>query len=105
MEITFKTVKRSPLYEEKEQEMRFCGYLMLASVKNAGSVAFEYKSEGKEYLVTVTAKEASEYIGRDIKECYQDASLLQELLKKTGLKFEHNSIRIRAKRIATLAYE
>ena len=91
--------------EEKEQEMRLCGYLMLASVENAGFIAFEYESEGKEYLVTVTAKEASEFIGRDIKDCYDNPVLLQELLQKTGLKFEHNNIRIRAKKVMSPAYE
>ena len=91
--------------EEKEQEMRLCGYLMLASVENAGFIAFEYESEGKEYLVTVTAKEASEFIGRDIKDCYENPVLLQELLQKTGLKFEHNNIRIRAKKVMSPAYK
>lgn len=91
--------------EEKEQEMRFCGYLMLASVENAGLVTFEYESEGKEYSVTITSEEASEYMGRNIKDCYQDAQLLQELLEKTGLKFEHKSIRMRAKKVISPAYE
>lgn len=91
--------------EEKEQEMRFCGYLMLASVKNAGLVTFEYESEGKEYAVTITTEEATEYMGRNIKDCYQDAQLLQELLEKTDLKFEHESIRMRAKKVISPAYE
>ena len=91
--------------EEKEQEMRLCGYLMLASVENVGLIAFEYESEGKEYLVTVTAKEASEFIGRDIKDCYDNPVLLQELLQKTGLKFEHYNIRIRAKKVMSPAYK
>lgn len=91
--------------EEKEQEMRLCGYLMLASVKNAGSIAFEYESEGKEYLVTVTAGEASKFMGRDIKDCYDNPVLLQELLEKTELEFEHNNIRIRAKKVMSPAYK
>lgn len=94
----------SRVREEKEQEMRSCGYLMLASVQNVGSIAFEYESEGKEYLVNVTVEEASEYIGRDIKECYENPVLLQELLEKTGLDFEHNNIRIRAKKVMSPAY-
>ena len=89
--------------EEKEQEMRLCGYLMLASVENAGSVAFVYKSEGKEYLVTVAGKEASEFLGREIKECYNNPVLLQELLEKTELTFQHSSMRIRAKKIISKA--
>ena len=91
--------------KEKEEEMRLCGFLMLASVENAGVISFEYKSGGKEYSVTITEEEASEYAGRDVKECYQDAALLQELLEKTDLKFEHKSIRIRAKRVMPSAYK
>lgn len=89
--------------EEKEQEMRFCSYLMLASVENAGEVSFEYKSGEKDYSVTVTQEEASEYMGRNIKDCYQDATLLQELMNKTDIKFEHKSIRMRAKRVVSAA--
>ena len=99
----------SPLYEEKreekEEEMRLCSYLMLASVENVGLVTFDYESGGKEYSVTITSEEASEYMGRDIKECYQDISLLQQLLEKTDLKFAHKSIRIRAERVTSPAYE
>ena len=91
--------------EEKEQEMRFCGYLMLAAVENVGLVTFEYGSEGKEYSVKVTTEEASEYIGRNIKDCYQDAWLLQELLEKTELKFEHKGSRVRAKKVVSSAYK
>ena len=90
---------------EKEEEMRLRGFLMLASVENAGVVSFEYKSGGKEYSVTVTEKEASEYMGRDIKECYSDAILMQELLEKTELKFEHKGSRVRAKKVVSSAYE
>ena len=90
---------------EKEEEMRLCGYLMLASVENAGVISFEYKSEGREYSVTVTEEEASEYAGRNVKDCYQDATLLQELLEKTELKFEHKGSRVRAKKVVSSAYE
>ena len=91
--------------EEKEREMRLCGYLMLASVENAGLITFEYESNGKEYSVTITSEEASVYMGKNIKDCYQDAWLLQELLEKTELKFEHKSIRMRAKKVISPAYE
>lgn len=90
---------------EKEEEMRLCGYLMLASVENAGVISFEYKSEGREYSVTVTEEEASEYAGRNVKDCYQDATLLQELLEKTELKFEHKGSRVRAQKVVSSAYE
>jgi len=78
---------------------------MLASVENVGVISFEYKSEGREYSVTVTEEEASEYAGRNVKECYRDAVLLQELLEKTELKFEHKGSRVRAKKVVSSAYE
>ncbi len=91
--------------EEKEEEMHLCAYLMLASVENAGVVSYEYKSGEKEYSVTVTKKEASEYAGRNVKDCYRDAVLMQELLEKTELKFEHKGSRVRAQKVVSSAYE
>lgn len=90
--------------KEKEEEMRLCGFLMLASVENAGVISFEYKSGGKEYSATITEEEASEYAGRNIKDCYHDAALLEELLEKTGLKFEHKSSGVKVKRVVSSAY-
>ena len=63
------------------------------------------KMEQRQYSVRVTEKEASEYMGRDIKECYSDAILMQELLEKTELKFEHKGSRVRAKKVLSSAYE
>ena len=40
-----------------------------------------------------------------MKECYRDAVLLQELLEKTELKFEHKGSRVRAKKVVSSAYE
>lgn len=91
--------------KEKEEEMRLCAYMMLASVENVGVVSFEYKSGGKEYSVTITEEEASEYVGRNVKDCYRDVSLMQELLEKTELKFEHKGSRVRAKKVLSSAYE
>ena len=63
------------------------------------------KMEQRQYSVRVTEKEASEYMGRDIKECYSDAILMQELSEKTELKFEHKGSRVRAKKVLSSAYE
>ena len=90
--------------EEKEEEMRLCAYMMLASVENAGVVSFEYISEGKRYSVTVTQREATEYAGRNVKECYRDVVILQELLEKTGLKFQNKNSGVKAKRVVSSAY-
>ena len=44
-------------------------------------------------------------MGRDIKECYSDAILMQELSEKTELIFEHKGSRVRAKKVLSSAYE
>ena len=90
--------------KEKEAEMRLCAYMMLASIENAGVITFEYETEEQEYSVMVTAKEASAYLGRNIKDCYNNATLLQELLKKTELKFEHKGSRVKAQKVVSSAY-
>lgn len=69
----------------KEKAMRSFAYALLAVVENLGEVTYEYTVDGKESKLTVTEEEATAYAGYDIKACYSDIVLLQELIKKTGL--------------------
>ncbi len=71
--------------EVKEKAMKAYAYVLLAVVENLGEVTYEYVSEGKEGKLTVTSQEASQFAGHDIKDCYDDIVLLQNLIKKTGL--------------------
>ncbi len=69
----------------REHMMKSYAYILLAVVQNLGEVSFEYVSEGESCKLTVTSDEASEFAGHDIKECYEDIVLLQDLVCKTGL--------------------
>lgn len=69
----------------KENMMKSYAYVLLAVVENLGEVSFEYVSDGEKRKLTVTADEASVFAGHDIKKCYEDIVLLQNLICKTGL--------------------
>ncbi|MBQ8526853.1 MAG: DUF4825 domain-containing protein [Lachnospiraceae bacterium] len=69
----------------KEAAMRSYAYVLLAVVENLGEVTYEYSSKGVESKLTVTKEDASVFAGHDIKDCYENIVLLQNLIKKTGL--------------------
>ena len=69
----------------KEKMMESYAYVLLAVIQNLGEVTFEYVSEGETCKLKVTADEASAFAGHDIKDCYGDIVLLQNLICKTGL--------------------
>ena len=71
--------------ENKEMRMKSYGYILLAVIENLGQVSYEYSVNGEACSLSVNRKEASEFAGRDIKECGQDILLLQKLMEKTGL--------------------
>lgn len=75
---------------EKETLMRNYGYVLLGLIGNLGQVAFTYEvidSDGEEQTrsFTVSEKEASDFLGTDIKKCSEDVNILQSLAEKTGL--------------------
>lgn len=72
--------------EYLKERMRGYGYILLASVGNLGEVDFRYTAEGKTEVTKVTAEEASEFFGRDIKTCMGDAGALNELMQKTRIE-------------------
>ena len=69
----------------RETDMESFAYVLLAVINNLREVSYEYTVDGKTAEKTVTAKDATEYFGRDIKECYDHVSLLDQLIHKTGL--------------------
>ena len=76
----------SPLHkDEKEKIMEEIGFVLLAVTGNLDEVRFTYRCEGKELSKTITATEASAFLGQDIKGCSESARLLNELLHKTSL--------------------
>lgn len=62
----------------KEKDLEGAAYVLLGLVENLSQVTFEAPSFSK----TVTAEEASAFLGQDIKNCGQSVSVLQELLQK-----------------------
>lgn len=62
-------------------------YVMLATVGNLGYVTFKYDTENGSQSFTVTAKEASDYAGRDIKSCAGTVSDLQALMQSLSIKW------------------
>ena len=77
-------------------ELKHLGYALLAVIGNLDEVRFEYTFISEEDpdnqsisfqtdFVSVTADEASAWLGQDIKDCARDVSLLEDLLTQTGL--------------------
>ena len=66
----------------KERIMTAYAYILLAAVGNLSEVSYEYTVDGQTLLLSETQAEATEFAGRDIKECGKDLLLLQELIEK-----------------------
>ncbi len=69
----------------KEQDMDAFGCVIVGLIGNLDHVTFIYKSEGVEKARTITAEEASTFLGEDIKNCGRNIRSLDELIQKTGL--------------------
>ena len=69
-----------------ENEMDNCARVLLGSVGNLGEVTFEYKYNGKVMNRTVSAEEAAEFFGRNIKDCLTSARAMSDLIDMTGLR-------------------
>jgi len=69
----------------REEDMDAFSYVMLAVIRNLDSVTFEYMADGKTFSRTTTSEDASQFLGQDIKDCYDDVSLLDELIRKSDL--------------------
>ena len=71
----------------KENAMKTYAYILLSVIDNLGEVSYEYTAGGEICTLTVTAADASEFAGQDIKACGQDIVSLQKLIEKTGMIF------------------
>ncbi|MEE3377022.1 MAG: DUF4825 domain-containing protein [Lachnospiraceae bacterium] len=71
--------------EQKERDMDAFGRVMIGLVGNLDHVTFVYTADGREETRTITAAEASAFLGQDIKRCGTDVRILDELIRKTGL--------------------
>lgn len=70
---------------QKEQDMDAFGCVIIGLIENLDHVTFVYQSEGTERTRTITAEEASAFLGEDIKNCGINIRSLDALIQKTGL--------------------
>ena len=62
-------------------------YVILAVTDNLGSVTWKYKTEKGDRTYIVTTEDASEYAGRDIKQCAETVTSLQNLMQSLSIKW------------------
>lgn len=72
--------------EKFNKTMESYGYILLALIDNCGVISWEYESEGERYKETLTAGEASDKLGVNIKNYSESAEKVQELLGLMGIK-------------------
>jgi hypothetical protein len=70
---------------QKEQDMDAFGRVILGLVGNLDHVTFVYTADGQKTERTITAAEASAFLGQDIKNCGRNVRTLDELIQRTGL--------------------
>ena len=91
--------------QQCERDMRAFASVCLGLIGNLDHVTYEYRAEGKETTLTVTAEEASALFGEDIKTCGISIHKLDRLMEMTGLSLypapeaaeseeQENSVRI-----------
>lgn len=71
------------------ESMRGTAYVLLALVENLDQVSFDFQKDGEPFSLLVTAQEATDHFGRDIKDCYDSPRLFAALLQQTNI---HGSV-------------
>lgn len=71
--------------DQKEHDMDAFGCAILGLIENLDHVTFIYKSTGTEKTRTITARDASTFLGEEIKNCGKNIRTLDRLLQKSGL--------------------
>ena len=74
-------------YRPEYLEKRLAGYAyaLIGTVGNLNEVDFRYPEDGKTVEKKFTEEKATEFLGRNIKDCRGDAGILSELMEKAGL--------------------
>ena len=67
----------------RQWQMTRAAYIFLALIDNLDHVTYEFTVDGKPETLTITAEEASFFLGQDIKNCSKDISLLEALIQNT----------------------
>ncbi len=69
----------------REDDMERFAYVLLGVIGNLDEVEYSYTIDGESFTKSITAQDATEFLGRNIKDCGRSPRILGELLKKTGL--------------------
>ena len=70
---------------QKEQDMDAFGRVLVGLTGNLDHVTFVYSTEKGEKARTITAADATEFLGEDIKNCAKNIRTLDTLITKSGL--------------------
>ena len=70
---------------QKEQDMDAFGRVLIGLIGNLDHVSFEYGTANGRITRTITAADATDFLGEDIKNCGNNIRTLDTLLTKSGL--------------------
>lgn len=70
---------------ELEEHLHAYAYILLAEIGNLSELTYEYTLNGVVQTLTVTADDASEYAGQNIKAVGKDITALEQLVHKTKM--------------------
>ena len=74
-------------WKRRTEAMSSFARVLLAVIGNLDEVRYVYTVDGVPAEKTMTAMRASQYLGQDIKNCYESPRLLNELIEKMGLQY------------------
>ena len=83
-----------------ENDMESLAYIMIGLIDNLDHVTFEGENDGGAFFKTITARQATDFLGQDIKDCGKSVRALSLLISKTGLYpgdrtiFQPTSVRV-----------
>lgn len=69
----------------READMERFAYVLLGVIGNLDEVEYAYTVDGENIIKSITAQNATEFLGRNIKDCGRSPRILGDLLNKTGL--------------------
>ena len=83
--MIFENEFSSSRQEAFEERLQTYAYILLAQIGNLDEVIYEYRMDGETKTLSVRSRDASEFLGEDIKDAGTDINLLELLVKKTEL--------------------
>ena len=68
----------------REGYMDSTACVLIALIQNLDHVTFQYSVDGEATSKTITAADAAQIFGQDVKNCYDNPKIFQSLLTKLG---------------------